>query len=67
MSRATCTTRRSARRQTVRATWSAADFGVPPGRMNAFSGSSSLSPSSSGRALTRGVRAARHHDGAITR
>ena len=33
--------RRSARRQTVRATCSAAAFGVPPGRMKARSGSSS--------------------------
>ena len=42
-SRCRRTTRRSARRHTVRATWSAAALGVPPGRMNARSGSSSAS------------------------
>ena len=34
------TTRRSARRQTVRATWKAAASGVPAGRMKHFNGSS---------------------------
>ena len=48
--------RRSARRQTVRATWSAAAFGVPPGRMNARSGSSSASPSSIARSSSRDAR-----------
>ena len=46
---ASSTTRRSARRQTVRATCSAAAFGVPPGRMNGSSGSSSASPASIAR------------------
>src|SRR5437879_1019075 len=36
--RASVTTERSARRQTVRATWSAAAFGDPPGRMKFFKG-----------------------------
>ncbi len=40
---ASVTTRRSARRQTVRATWSAAASGVPVGRMKQVSGSSSSS------------------------
>ena len=55
-SSASAITRRSARRQTVRATCSADAFGVPPGRMNASSGSSSASPSSIARSSSRDAR-----------
>ena len=48
------TTDRSARRQTVRATWSAAAFGAPPDRMKFFSGFSfgSYESMTRSRALT---------------